>query len=59
MQSRLILFIFSVFFITNGINGQDTLSGNYDNLKIAAGVHVIKDVIRVKGTFEVAPGAKI
>ncbi len=59
MQSRLILFIFSVFFITNGINGQDTLSGNYDNLKIAAGVHVIKDVIRVKGTFEIAPGAKI
>ena len=28
-------------------------------MKIATGAHVIKDVIRVKGTFEVAAGAKI
>ena len=59
MQSRFLLFIFSVFFLANVAIGQDTLSGNYDNLKIAAGAHVIKDVIRVKGTFEVAAGAKI
>ena len=59
MQSRFLFFIFSVFFLTNVANGQDTLAGNYDNLKIAAGAHVIKDVIRVKGAFEVAAGAKI
>jgi hypothetical protein len=39
--------------------GQDTLSGNYTNLKIATGPHVIKDVVIVKGAFEVAAGAKI
>jgi hypothetical protein len=38
---------------------QDTLSGNYTNLKIPTGAHVIKEVIRVTGTLEVAPGAKI
>ena len=59
MQSRILFIIFSVFFLANVAFGQDTLSGNYDNLKIAAGAHVIKDVIRVKGTFEVAAGAKI
>ena len=59
MQSRIIFIIFSVFFLANVAIGQDTLAGNYDNLKIATGAHVIKDVIRVKGTFEVAAGAKI
>ena len=59
MQSRILFIIFSVFFLTNLAIGQDTLAGNYDNLKIAAGAHVIKDVIRVKGSFEVAAGAKI
>ena len=59
MQSRILFIIFSVFFLTNLAIGQDTLAGNYDNLKIAAGTHVIKDVIRVKGSFEVAAGAKI
>jgi len=59
MQSRIIFIIFSVFFLANLAIGQDTLAGNYDNLKIDTGSHVIKDVIRVKGTFEVAAGAKI
>ena len=59
MQSRYLLFIFSVFFLTNLVIGQDTLSGNYTNLKIAAGAHVIKDVVRITGAFEVAAGAKI
>ncbi len=39
--------------------GQDTLSGNYATLKIPAGVHVVKDVVTVKGLLTVAPGAKI
>ena len=59
MQSRIIFIIFSVLFLANFAIGQDTLAGNYDNLKIATGAHVIKEVIRVKGSFEVAAGAKI
>ena len=59
MQSRILFIIFSVFFLTNLVIGQDTLSGNYTNLKIAAGAHVIKDVVRITGAFEVAAGAKI
>jgi len=59
MQSRIIFIIFSVFFLTNLAIGQDTLAGNYANLKIATGPHVVKDVIIVKGAFEVAAGAKI
>ena len=59
MQRRIIFIIFSVFFLANFAIGQDTLAGNYDNLKIATGAHVIKEVIRVKGSFEVAAGAKI
>ena len=39
--------------------GQDTLSGNYATLKIQAGVHVVKDVVTVKGLLTVEPGAKI
>jgi hypothetical protein len=39
--------------------GQDTLSGNYATLTIPAGVHVIKDVVTVKGLITVEPGAKI
>ena len=59
MQRRIILFIYSILFLMNVAKAQDTLAGNYTNLKIATGAHVIKEVIRVKGTLEVAAGAKI
>ena len=60
MKRTVSLFIFiSLFFINNIVAQQDTLSGNYANLKIPAGAHVIKDVVRVTGAFEVLPGAKI
>jgi len=59
MQRVLLLYICSILFFISHTNGQDTLSGNYTNLKIPTGVHVIKDVIRVTGSFEVAAGAKI
>jgi hypothetical protein len=59
MQRRIIFIIFSVFFLANVSIGQDTLAGNYANLKIATGPHVIKDVVIVKGALEVAAGAKI
>ena len=38
---------------------QDTLSGNFPSLKIASGLHVIKDVVTVKGEMLVEPGARI
>ncbi len=59
MQRVLLLYIGSILFFISHANGQDTLSGNYTNLKIPTGAHVIKDVIRVTGSFEVAAGAKI
>lgn len=60
MKRTVSLFIFIfLFFINNIVAQQDTLSGNYANLKIPSGSHVIKDVIRVTGAFEVLPGAKI
>jgi hypothetical protein len=59
MKRTEILFIFFSLFFVNSINSQDTLSGNYNNLKIQSGPHVIKDVVRVTGAFEVEQGAKI
>lgn len=59
MQRAVLLYIFSILFLMNQSKGQDTLSGNYTNLKIPTGAHVIKDVIRVTGTLDVAAGAKI
>ena len=41
------------------VQSQDTLSGNYTSLKIATGVHIIKNVVTVKGELSVEPGAKI
>ena len=38
---------------------QDTLSGNYPTLKIVSGLHVIKDVVTVKGEMLVEPGARV
>jgi hypothetical protein len=48
-----------LFCLPLALFGQDTLSGNYATLKISAGVHVIKDVVTVKGLLTVEPGAKI
>jgi hypothetical protein len=39
--------------------GQDTLSGNYTTLKIKAGLHVVKDVVTIKGQLIIESGAKI
>ena len=70
MQRAILLYIFSILFLFNNVKAQvtaaaapiaaqDTLTGNYSNLKIPAGLHVIKDVVRVTGGLEVAAGAKI
>ena len=53
------LFLFIFLFISNCAHAQDTLAGNYPNLNIPSGNHVIKDVVRVTGALEVAAGAKI
>lgn len=57
MKSKLIYTI--LLCLPLALFGQDTLSGNYATLKISAGVHVIKDVVTVKGLLTVEPGAKI
>lgn len=57
MKSKLIYTI--LFCLPLALFGQDTLSGNYPTLKISAGVHVIKDVVTVKGLLTVEPSAKI
>ena len=59
MKRTVSLFVFISLFYVNHIIAQDTLSGNYTSLKIPTGLHVIKDVVRVTGAFEVDPGAKI
>ena len=50
--------ILSLLF-TNATIAQDTLVGNYTSLNIAAGKHVIKDVVTVSGKLVIESGAKI
>lgn len=57
MKSKLLYTL--LFCLPLAVLGQDTLSGNYATLKIQAGVHVVKDVVTVKGLLTVEPGAKI
>ena len=57
MKSKLLYTL--LFCLPLAVFGQDTLSGNYATLTIPAGVHVIKDVVTVKGLLTVEPGAKI
>ena len=57
MKSKLLYTL--LFCLPLAVFGQDTLSGNYATLTIPAGVHVIKDVVTVKGLITVEPGAKI
>ncbi len=57
-MNRFLLFMIGFIFISYNLYSQDTLSGIYANLKVSKGSHVIKDVIRVTGTFEAEPGAK-
>lgn len=57
MKSKLLYTI--LFCLPLALFGQDTLSGNYPTLKIPAGVHIVKDVVTVKGLLTVEPGAKI
>jgi hypothetical protein len=53
-------FLYTILFcIPIVLFGQDTLSGIYPSLKISAGLHVIKDVVTVKGQLTVEQGAKI
>lgn len=53
-------FIYTLLFcLPLALFGQDTLSGNYATLKISAGLHLVKEVVTVKGLLTVEPGAKI
>jgi hypothetical protein len=48
-----------LFLTNNAIIAQDTLSGNNDKLTIAAGKHIIKDVVTVTGKLIVESGANV
>lgn len=48
-----------LFLANNAIFAQDTLSGNYDKLTIAAGKHIIKNVVTVTGKLVVESGANV
>jgi hypothetical protein len=55
-----IKFLYTILFcLPVVLFGQDTLSGNYTTLKIKAGIHVVKDVVTIKGQLIVESGAKI
>jgi hypothetical protein len=58
LKKVFIFFVLVTCVCTQAIS-QDTLSGNFPSLKIASGLHVIKDVVTVKGEMLVEPGARI
>jgi hypothetical protein len=58
LKSICILVVLFTCFV-NQVKSQDTLSGSYPTLKLSSGVHVVKNVVTVKGEFSVEPGAKI
>jgi hypothetical protein len=58
LKKIFIFFVLVTCVFTQAIS-QDTLSGNFPSLKIASGLHVIKDVVTVKGEMLVEPGARI
>ncbi len=52
--------IFTVFLMSFGVlNAQDTLSGNYEDLIIAKGRHIINSMVIVSNSLKVDSGAKI
>ncbi len=56
---KIFIFLVLVTCVFTQAISQDTLSGNFPSLKIASGLHVIKDVVTVKGEMLVEPGARI
>lgn len=56
---KLLIFLLTVLLYSDKVISQDTLAGNYNNLKISAGTHVIKSVVTTKGLLNIEPGAKI
>ena len=55
------LFILAILFtcFSKQAMSQDTLSGNFPTLRITSGLHVVKNVVTVKGELSVEPGARI
>ena len=41
------------------VGAQDTLSGQYESLMLPAGTHLIKGVVNINGSLEVAAGATL
>ena len=55
------LFILKFFFFIclSYLNAQDTLSGNYQNLTISKGKHIINSMVIVSNSLKVDSGAKV
>lgn len=58
-MKRFFGFCFLLSLTFSKLIAQDTLAGNYDQLTIATGKHVIKDVVTVKGKLVVESGASV
>ena len=56
---KLLIILLTVLLYSDMVISQDTLAGNYNNLKISSGIHVIKSVVTTKGILSIEPGAKI
>jgi len=58
-MKRFFGFCFLLSLTFSKLIAQDTLAGNYDQLTISTGKHVIKDVVTVKGKLVVESGASV
>jgi hypothetical protein len=55
-----VFILFSLFFIYSSyLFAQDTLSGNYQNLTILKGKHIINSMVIVSNNLKVDSGAKV
>ena len=56
---KLFILKFFLFICLSYLNAQDTLSGNYQNLTISKGKHIINSMVIVSNSLKVDSGAKV
>jgi hypothetical protein len=59
MKTIYILLLFCFFNCELNAQLKDTISGNFDNLKINKGIYYINSPVKVQGDLEILPGATI
>ena len=57
MKSFLLYIVLLLAVVKAG--AQDTLSGQYENLSLTAGTHLVKGIVSVNGSLEIAAGATL